>query len=153
MNSTLYALFTDQELAENATGALLDLGIRPDDISLLIRSDPERPADLSLASEPEARAIIFDSGVRQGSFDPLNNRLRQGSPLIGGITDLSLDSAFEDLLDKREMAREHVIRRKHPYADVGVEPPEVDFDASSAEKKHKRHAEAAKKGRKAVSAY
>ncbi len=85
MADTIFAAFEDPHHAENAVGALLDRGVPPDDISLILSEDyKEKLATAELGYTQQT----IDAGAagRTMRFDPLGNDLRNSGEvqILGG---------------------------------------------------------------------
>ena len=73
MQPTVYASFTDAELAERTVGALLEQGVSADDLSLIVYSngqgqDPEHAVQMVDSGEAGAPMLGQERDQREGSF-------------------------------------------------------------------------------------
>jgi hypothetical protein len=99
MPKTIYASFRDPQQAENAAGALLDEGVKPENISLVVK-DPNRQDDGLFGNEQlDYSSPTTLTGPEIGNeFDPLGNYSRSGPARIlgGNLTDSDLNPATND---------------------------------------------------------
>jgi uncharacterized membrane protein len=129
MGNTIYASFADPAMAERAAGALLDHGVRKDDLSIVVsgHDDQPRTADPSL-NEPFGARDQDDyrfSGEQSHLYDM--NAPPAGSP---GMTD-----AFEQgRADAAASTYPHETVIGSPtYTAAEATTPDVDYTPSDAE--------------------
>jgi hypothetical protein len=71
MGTTIYATFQDSDAAERAAGALLDYGVRPEDVSLVRRRGDdagiESPADAAAMEDRAAQSAASTDGYKPGA--------------------------------------------------------------------------------------
>ena len=95
---TLYASFADATLAERATGALLDYGVRAEDISLVSKSIDPAIGDRAYVDRAVRTEVIDRSGIHEQVVDrtPINE------PVVGrtAAVDAAEESREPDLSAK-----------------------------------------------------
>lgn len=80
MAETIYAAFADPHQAESAAGALLDYGVRADDLSLVVSEEYKKRHERQ-DSQPE---IVAGTAYRSTQPDPLGNTQRMPPAQIPG---------------------------------------------------------------------
>jgi hypothetical protein len=94
MPETIYAAFADPSQAENAAGALLDHGVRAEDISLVVSEEYQKRR--GTPDDPELHyttpQTISGKDGRTSRLDPLENDLRPGPMHIQGGNITSSDT-------------------------------------------------------------
>lgn len=98
---TIYAAFADPHQAESAAGALIDHGVKADDISLVVseayKDRRGTPDDPELAyTQP---TIVSGEAGATGRFDPLGNDQRVGLPPVQGANNFPVGETAEATLN------------------------------------------------------
>ncbi|HVT13529.1 MAG TPA: hypothetical protein VHE55_14790 [Fimbriimonadaceae bacterium] len=98
MATTLYTTFPDVPSSERAAGALLDFGVRPEDISLVRNQQPpERPGEPYVAGRSKAESELYDNlAAADNEVDP--ERIAKV-----GITTTTPDDAGEGAIKGTEV--------------------------------------------------
>lgn len=98
---TIYAAFADPRHAESAAGALIDHGVKAEDISLVVsdaynerRGTPDDP-ELSY-TQP---TIVSGEAGATGRFDPMGNDSRVGLPPVQGANNFPVGEDAEATLN------------------------------------------------------
>lgn len=111
MQPTFYASFTNGEAAERTVGALLEIGVAPDDISLVVKQATRPGADVELVPEP----LMVDAG-EGGTYGDRTGRQTEGSfsresQVGGGIGTSSPDddvSGIEEMDDSETVSEDMI---------------------------------------------